>query len=969
MSSIGNSPQVLQLNGLQTVSSSTNITEPATQPTQRPSDAMQSTPEDLTGPSQPSLSVSETDNSNVKRRASKLGIFSLFNRSKLTFDFETPQENLETEWHGIVSTERPVTRDEQSAYIPSENEASPTQQSSEIALRRHSSKGALRNKASFKRESRSFATWTPPPLFQAYPQAIKYATLRGPSLSAEAVLRQNREKSARPTGREENGRLENPAGVSDEKAENKEKKLKKSIADVLTHGGWTDKIYVLVTSGFLLQYPGNGNFDRLPEKVLPLTETSAAFASDVIPGKPFVLQVSQVSNEDGTIDMDLSKSIFKKLGLRNEIKRSTSSFLLVLEGPKEMDEWLVAIRREIEALGGQDHKSDVLPSAAETTPVPALPRVPSQRYLVKRDPFLYSKGLQSPVEKEQGGEPKALEPEQGNRSSRKSNPNRQSSTTQASRESRYISDTQASIDQVHLNRLRESYSSTAEGTTSTSRDSSPERPQNRRSEQIAPPVAKTIDVDFSFFGTSPLLDQTAFQNPNADRESLQPTPTPNSRPVSIQPSAPSRTTSPPNFSVPTFSKRFSATSGSSGPSVKTHPPPMVLHSSPPLKENEEGDMFSEATTMSPLPGDFYLRPKSSSIANKRISSPQSGSFLGSPPTSSHSHESFTDAHRRYSQRFSSLEYSRGISPVKVTAHSPSPHPPPTGPLPPIPTGAQVLKRGSLIPPPKAPPTCPLPALPVLSHSPQSSNSPSPPLATPPLASPPASGQSLSAASSDVGLPLQKPPSLAASLATSPEPSPTLPSSVTSPALRDSGFSSLSPKRETWTPASKSVLEKPKGLRRPGSTQVRPLLHSSTGVQNALGIMSPVPLAEPMLLPSPPSSPPQPSREPPAPPPIPVPTVPKDPVRPPTPPKLHKMKSMPRIGREPPPVSTPHKSVGSKRSSGLSSPPPQSPVSFEPTPLPLIPPIRVSNRKSRSSFDGPWNSEFESSFSFLNLSVK
>ncbi|KAK8128358.1 hypothetical protein PG984_009466 [Apiospora sp. TS-2023a] len=111
---------------------------------------------------------------------------------------------------------------------------------------------------------------------------------------------------------------------------------------------WTTKIYVLVTSGYLLQYATEGSFDRLPERVLQLTRDSAVFASDMIPGKHWVLQVASLMDPSGTPAND-SRSLLAKL--RGSERRHASNFLMVFEAAEDMDSWLALLRHAIEALG------------------------------------------------------------------------------------------------------------------------------------------------------------------------------------------------------------------------------------------------------------------------------------------------------------------------------------------------------------------------------------------------------------------------------------------------------------------------------------------------------------------------------------------------------------------------------------------------------------------------------------------
>ncbi|KAK4994361.1 hypothetical protein LTR60_008014, partial [Cryomyces antarcticus] len=163
----------------------------------------------------------------------------------------------------------------------------------------------------------------------------------------------------------------------------------RSIESTL-HVEVVEKIYCLVTSGFVLQYNSDGPSDRLPEKVLQLGTDSAAFASDLVPGKPFVLQISQTADIEGTKSVNLQSSLLSRLVHRNAAaRRMTSSFLLILESTEELDSWMIAVRQEIEALGGKRvrpelsarQKADELARTEKT-----LRERPSHRYLVRRDP-------------------------------------------------------------------------------------------------------------------------------------------------------------------------------------------------------------------------------------------------------------------------------------------------------------------------------------------------------------------------------------------------------------------------------------------------------------------------------------------------------------------------------------------------------------------------------------------------------
>lgn len=248
-------------------------------------------------------------------------------------------------------------------------------------------------KSSPKPPTRTSAAWDPPPLFQAYPQAIKHATLSASTLSADSILRISnhkrnnslREEIAQTRG---NGEIPEQTAAA-KKAEKAKNKHRRQISGSISKSDWTQKIFVLVTSGYLLQYAGEGSFDRLPEKMMQLGKDSVAFASDVIPGKHWVLQISQSMDADGTPAAD-SRSLLSRLTFRGaDYRRTATSLLLVLNSAEDMDSWIAVVRREIEALGGKKHVSETGKPKPDDK-VMQLKAQPSHRYLVQRDPDQFS---------------------------------------------------------------------------------------------------------------------------------------------------------------------------------------------------------------------------------------------------------------------------------------------------------------------------------------------------------------------------------------------------------------------------------------------------------------------------------------------------------------------------------------------------------------------------------------------------
>jgi hypothetical protein len=244
-------------------------------------------------------------------------------------------------------------------------------------------------KSSPKPPRRTSAAWDPPPLFQAYPQAIKHATLSASTLSADSILRISNHKRNNSL-RDDIAQTRDPQNhAAVRKTEKARSKHRRQISGSISKADWTQKIFVLVTSGYLLQYAGDGSFDRLPEKMMQLGKDSVAFASDVIPGKHWVLQISQAMDADGTPASD-SRSLLSRLAFRGaDYRRTATSLLLVLNSAEEMDSWIAVVRREIEALGGKKHVSETgkpKPDDIEMT----LKAQPSNRYLVTRNPDQFS---------------------------------------------------------------------------------------------------------------------------------------------------------------------------------------------------------------------------------------------------------------------------------------------------------------------------------------------------------------------------------------------------------------------------------------------------------------------------------------------------------------------------------------------------------------------------------------------------
>ena len=897
----------------------------------------------------------------VRKRTSRFGLAGFFGRSKGDDGQNRPNKlHAQLEEDGYLSKVEEKDADavsqKQTAAFPEVIDALPAIQHEDMSLRHKPSKQSLKTKASFKRETeaKTISSWDPPPLFQVYPQAIKYATLKVPLLSAESILRHSLARQSAP-----DALAGSPTGDGHALRDQKERKLRRNPAtDALSKIEWTKRIFVLVTAGYLLQYAGEGPYNRLPEKIMPLTIESAAFASDVIPGQPYVLQISQVLDEKGTVDKEISRSMLKKLGLRSEIRRSTSTFLLVLESPEEMSSWLAAVRKEVQAMGGKDHEPHCVAKTHDDTVENApLRQRPSQRYLIKREPNkFHDVSLRSPSDAVSSNDLEVHErPLNKIDASSYFATKRQSLATQCSADSRAASNTSASINQAYLDDLRESpresYASTDAKTCSTSPDNSPRVSPNIVHSEV-PEIPLEHKEQRPLRSTYPGAKHTrmqALQDVQGQHQGLSHLERCNAElkhhPSTSKPQ-PRRTSSPPapNFSVPSFSKRYStASTASPVPHAisKAYARPTDTRQESSLPSTK-GQSCSTNSWSSAIPSDVHYRHRPTYKASKKILKSEADPFLTPPPPSSSVDVGVSkDGEQRFSRRYSSLQYSSGVSPV-LLSQSPSPHPPPTAALPPLPTEKLSLQRAS----PNPPPSTPLPPLPVKSAQRYSMFPPS--LGQKTLPGPRASSSHSEPSAAPEGQPNFKADrdltDATASSKQSNEP--------TSPAIGPA--SDAGPGQRAGRPSKLRFLD-PQNQSQATGREVRNDATVDAPPQPSPSLDFLTTFDEEGLTPSTDGSPPKPSREPPP---------------PPTPPKqgqvrLTGRRTSPRIGREPPPVYSPAKSPKSRISVSSSAE-----GYFDgAAPHPFIPPIRVSERKFRGSLDGPWNPGYGApQRTFLDLSV-
>lgn len=346
----------------------------------------------------------------MKPQSSTMSLFNLFSKPKVERARGYAEQGLPAPTPDI-ETSKPELLVQVAANDATRN-APPTRAPSAMSFRSHGPKATSNSKVkpaptptpAKERKAPKSGTWEAPPLFQAYPQAMKYGMLEVSHMAAETVLQKAK-------GRKSGG-LHVPAdltakesmedrGSSIDTRRGAMTSMRHVASGSYTHVDMPRKIFVLATSGYLLQYAEGGPSDRLPEKVLQLGKDSAAFACDLIPGKHYVLQISQAVDQQGVVVAN-SGSIFSKLGIRSAAaKRMTTNFLLIMPGAEEMDDWMVTIRAEIEALGGSRARPDtaIRPKTREgTVALNELSQTPSQshRYQVRRDPTKIST-MHSPI--------------------------------------------------------------------------------------------------------------------------------------------------------------------------------------------------------------------------------------------------------------------------------------------------------------------------------------------------------------------------------------------------------------------------------------------------------------------------------------------------------------------------------------------------------------------------------------------
>ncbi|CAD0114763.1 unnamed protein product [Aureobasidium uvarum] len=193
-------------------------------------------------------------------------------------------------------------------------------------------------------------TPTLPTLFDIYSDSSKVTIAQAIDESGQSRLTRPRKSNAShiiPVHIHEERR----GSVDSIKGEHKPQN--RSSRNSLTQGPFQRKIFALSNDGIILQYPEKGGGERLPERALQLSPESVAFACDLVPGRPYVLQVDQKPTAISEQHMAPSQtSLLTKIGLKDNLPRlGEHSILIILDTAEELTSWMNAVRKQILALG------------------------------------------------------------------------------------------------------------------------------------------------------------------------------------------------------------------------------------------------------------------------------------------------------------------------------------------------------------------------------------------------------------------------------------------------------------------------------------------------------------------------------------------------------------------------------------------------------------------------------------------
>ena len=216
----------------------------------------------------------------------------------------------------------------------------------------------------------------PLPFSEAMQKARKHITLAVPSMDADGLLKlQKLRKDGQSTAFNE----------SDLHLDAKIQESRRRSSTTIPNDGMTST-FVLSSRGLLAQYTATGKPERLPERHIQLNSGSAAFASDAIAGKHWVLQVVKSFVGDSTSAASTSR--LSRIIIRSS-KATTNNMLLVMENAEDMEDWLATLRQEISSQGSETYQLRKFVPKSNINTMQQIQERPSRRYLIEKSPLTH----------------------------------------------------------------------------------------------------------------------------------------------------------------------------------------------------------------------------------------------------------------------------------------------------------------------------------------------------------------------------------------------------------------------------------------------------------------------------------------------------------------------------------------------------------------------------------------------------
>ena len=125
----------------------------------------------------------------------------------------------------------------------------------------------------------------------------------------------------------------------------------------------TPKLILLDKLGHVIQYSIDGALNRFPERSLQLGPGTTAIASDILPGKHWVLSIVEETKKEQDVEEQANSVVMG--GLRSRLRSRSSihrnqpeQLLLVFDDSSCFNRWLITVRKAIEAVGGPQYRPD-----------------------------------------------------------------------------------------------------------------------------------------------------------------------------------------------------------------------------------------------------------------------------------------------------------------------------------------------------------------------------------------------------------------------------------------------------------------------------------------------------------------------------------------------------------------------------------------------------------------------------------